>query len=148
MTRLARAGFLVSLVLAALIVGKEFPFDTLLHGRSAVAASTRQLAALQHTDKVLSTEIAALGQPATIERIAHADYGLVPPGQTFEVVLPGAGHRSSGTDPLADNPLPRSAIVPSDASVATAPGTAGETSTSPSFWTRLINRLEFWKASS
>ena len=148
MTRLARAGFVVSLVLALLIVGKEFPFDPLLHGHSAVAASSRELASLEQADKSLSQQITKLEQPATVGSIAHAEYGLVPPGQSYEVVLPGAGRHSSGQDPLADNPLPRSAIVPSDAAVSSPPGTAGEPSTAPSFWSRLMARLEFWKASS
>lgn len=147
MIRRARLGLAAAVVSAAVIVAVQFPLTELWHERSAEAAAAHELAALRRTDAALSRQVSSLRDPSTIGRIAHQDYGLVPPGETYEVVLPGPADSRSG-DPLADTKLPSSALVPSDSAIA-QPATDGSGQSGPtrSFWSRLLERLEFWKAS-
>jgi cell division protein FtsB len=147
MIRKARFALLTSVVAAAVIVGVQFPLSELWHEHSAVAAASRELAGLERADSNLQRQVAALKNPSTIARLAHQDYGLVGPGETYEVVLPSANDARSGADPLADNRLPPSQLVPSDATIA-APDTGppGSSGSGQSFFSRLVQRLEFWKA--
>lgn len=143
----ARLLFVCAVVLAAVIVGAEFPLGQLLHERQVVAATSSQLQKLQSQNRWLSGQIAQLHQPATVGRIAHEQYGLVQKGESSVVVLPSAGD-GGGSDPLSTTHIPSSDLVPSDSLPAT-PQTG--TSTGPpqqGFFSRLIQRLEFWKASS
>lgn len=147
MIRRARLGLLAAVVVAVALVGVQFPLTQLWHEHSAEAAASHELQELRQADSALSKQVAALEQPATVARIAHQDYGLVARGETYVVVLPGPADTYGGAGPLADTKLPASALVPSDATVAapasdgSGPSTRGE-----SFWSRLLQRLEFWKA--
>lgn len=149
MIRRARFGLLAAVSLAVVIVAVQFPFAALLHERATVSSSARELASVRALNASLARDVAALHQPSTIARIAQQDYGLVRRGETFEVVLPVAGEARSGTDPLADTPIPRGDLVPSDAAMA-APAALPPPSarSGGSFWSRFLDRLEFWKASS
>ena len=88
----------------------------------------------------------ALHDPASIGRIADEEYGLIAPGQRSIVVLPGAnGSSGRGTpDPLADNPIPSSDLLPSDAILGPSARTAQPIMREPSFWRRVLSSLEFW----
>lgn len=136
------AAFLVGLV----IVATEFPLGQLLHERAALAQAGAQLGQLQAQNRQLGAEVSALRDPSTIARIAHDDYGLVTRGERSIVILPspGSGGRPSG--PLSSTSVPRSDLVPSDAIVSAAGG--GSATHQPGFWSRLLQRLEFWHASS
>ena len=147
MIRRARVGLAAAVASAAVIVAVQFPLTQLWHERSAEAAAAHELAGLRRADAALSRQVASLRDPSTIGSIAHQDYGLVMPGESYEVVLPGPADARSG-DPLADTKLPPSALVPSDSAIA-QPATdgTGQTGANRSFWSRLLQRLEFWKAS-
>jgi hypothetical protein len=101
--------------------------------------------ALQAENRALSSQVRALHDPATIGRIAHEEYGLITPGQRSIVVLPGpAGSSSSTPDPLADNPIPSSDLLPSDAILGPSARAAQPLVHEPGFWHRVLASLEFW----
>jgi hypothetical protein len=61
------------------------------------------------------------------------------------VVLPGAARSSSSTpDPLSDNPIPSSDLLPSDAILGPSARVAQPPVHEPGFWHRVIGTLEFW----
>ncbi len=79
-----------SIVVAGLMFAFYFPTRTWLHQRSRTAASRHQLAELDAANRQLARRVAALKDPATIERLARANYGLVRPGEKAYVLLPPA----------------------------------------------------------
>jgi len=143
----ARLLVLVALILGAVIIATEFPLGQLLRGRAAVAQASAQLSRLQAQNRALAADVASLHEDATIARIAHANYGLVAEGERSIVVLPspsaGAGE---GTGPLDSTTVPRSDLVPTDAIVSSTPSRGGEPVKREGYWSRLLQRLEFWKA--
>jgi cell division protein FtsL len=141
----ARLFFFVALLLALLILLANFPLRALVEGRSAVRADTTQLVALQAENRALTSQVRDLHDSATVGRIAHEEYGLVTPGQRSVVVLPGAGGSSaSAPDPLSDNPIPLSDLLPSDAILGPSARLAQPPVHEPGFWHRVIATLEFW----
>ncbi len=145
MIRRARLFFFLALSVALVILVTNFPLGALVQGRSAVRTDNAQLVALRAENRALSSQVRALHDPATIGRIAHEEYGLIIPGQRSIVVLPGAtGSSSSAPDPLADNPIPSSDLLPSDAILGPSARTAQTVVHEPGFWHRVLNSLEFW----
>ncbi|MGD0984353.1 MAG: septum formation initiator family protein [Acidimicrobiales bacterium] len=145
MIQRARLFFFAALLIAVVILVANFPLGALVQGRTAVRADTAQLLALQAENKALSSQVRALHDPATLGRIAHEEYGLVTPGQRSVVVLPGpAGSLSATPDPLADNPIPSSDLLPSDAILGPSARTAQPPEHEPDFWHRVLDSLEFW----
>ena len=55
--------------------------------------------------------------PAVVGEIAHAEYGLIKPGERSVVVLPATSRSRlrPAANPLANNPIPSSDLLPSDA---------------------------------
>jgi cell division protein FtsB len=145
MIRRARLFFLVALLLAAGILVANFPLGTLLQGRSTAQGEASRLAALRLENRTLASEVRALDDPATVGEIAHEEYGLVTPGQRSIVVLPAAaGAGSAARDPLANNPVPSSDLLPSDAILDPGTPVAPPPSHGPGFWHRVLGDLEFW----
>ena len=145
MIRRARLFFFVALLVAVVILVANFPLGALVQGRTTLRTDTTQLMALQAENRALSAQVKALHDPASIGRIAHEEYGLIAPGQRSIVVLPGANGSSGGTpDPLADNPIPSSDLLPSDAILGPSARTAQPIMREPSFWRRVLSSLEFW----
>jgi hypothetical protein len=141
----ARLFFFVALLIAVAILVTNFPLGALVQGRSAVRADSAHLLALQAENQVLSSQVRALHDPATVGRIAHEQYGLITPGQRSIVVLPGpAGSSSSMPDPLANNPIPSSDLLPSDAILGPSARVAQPPVHEPGFWHRVLDSLEFW----
>ena len=141
----ARLFFFVALLIAVAILVTNFPLGALVQGRSALRADSAQLLALQAENQVLSSQVRALHDPATVSRIAHEQYGLITPGQRSIVVLPGpAGSPSSMPDPLANNPIPSSDLLPSDAILGPSARVAQPPVREPGFWHRVLDSLEFW----
>ena len=141
MIQRARLFFVVALLIAAGILVTNLPLGSLMRDRATIAAESGQLATLRTGNRLLSAEVRALNDPATVARIAHEEYGLVKPGQTSVVVLPPAG-RSAGTrNPLVNGPIPAADLLPSDAVLVPSvpPPTKGA-----GFWRRVLDRLEFW----
>ncbi len=147
MLRRARLLFAFSLLAAVALVATGFPIGQLVHARAAASAAASQLSRVRQENRTLAEQVRQLQSGSVIEQIAHEDYGLVLPGQRSYVVMPSGG-RSTATragDPLAAQPVPPSDLVPSDAALSPSPPARGPEA-GQSFWQRLLNRLEFWKA--
>ena len=143
----ARLFFFAALLIAAVILVANFPVGALLKERSTVRTDSAQLASLQAENRELSTEVKALQEPAVVGRIAHLEYGLTEPGERSVVVLPGSAKAStSAPNPLADNPIPASDLLPSDAILDPSVAAPTPTVHEPSFWRRVLDTLEFWHA--
>jgi cell division protein FtsB len=141
----ARLFFLVAVLIAAGILVANFPLATLLQARSTVEGESARLAALRATNRTLSSELRALGDPAIVGQIAHEQYGLVTPGQRSIVVLPAASRSGSAApDPLANNPIPPSDVLPSDAILDPGTQVPAPPGHGPGFWRRVVGDLEFW----
>ena len=116
MIQRARLFFFVALLIAAVVLVANFPLAALMRERSTLRADTAQLATLRATNRTLALQVRALHDPANVGRIAHEEYGLTPPGWRLVVVLPGAGRSGSSTpSPLANNLVPSTDLLPSDA---------------------------------
>jgi cell division protein FtsB len=146
--RRARIALLGALVVAAGVVATQFPLNQLLGERAAVRQESQQLTQLNAENRSLTAQIGSLHQPDTIARLAQERYGLVPVGDQSFVVLPSvAGQHASSSSPLDSTVVPKSDLVPSD-SLISGSGTPGSGSvgTPAGFWSKLVQRLEFWKA--
>ncbi len=147
MIRRARLFLLVALLIAAAIVVANFPLGALLNDRSTVRAETAQLAALRAANRAMAIEARALQDAATVGRIAHEEYGMISRGQRSLVVLPSTtASVASAGNPLADNPIPSSDLLPSDAILDPAVPVAQPSGHGPGFWQRVADRLEFWRS--
>jgi len=133
-------------VVAVVVLVANLPVGALLHERSTLKTDTAQLAALQAENRQLSSQVKALHDPAVVGEIAHAEYGLAEPGERSVVVLPTtAKSSSSGENPLADNRIPSSDVLPSDAILDPGVSPAAQPSGhGPGFWHRVLSSLEFW----
>jgi cell division protein FtsB len=139
----ARLVFVVAVALAVVVIAGELPLGALAHEKAAIAGSSRRLQTLQSENQALSQQVSALNDPATIEWIAHAQYGLVLRGQHSYVILPSPGDDSGGASPLSATPLTPMQIVPNDGTATAAPA-AKSAGHSPGLWSQIENRLEFW----
>ena len=149
MIQRARLFFFVALLIAVVILVGNFPLGALVRERSTVRTESAQLAALQAANRTLWSQVRALHDPATVAQIAHEQYSLVAPGQRSVVVLPGAAGSSSSTpDPLANNPVPASDLLPSDAILDPGVQAAPSPEHEPGFWRRVLDTLEFWHSLS
>jgi cell division protein FtsB len=147
MIRRARLFFFAALVVAGVILVANFPIRVLSQDRSTVRAESARLATLQATTRTLSSQVRALHDLATVAQIAHEEYGLVFPGEHSVVVLPspvGTSASSSIPDPLADNPIPASDLLPSDAILGPGTTAVQVSAHAPGFWHRVVSSLEFW----
>jgi hypothetical protein len=136
----------VALLAGIAIVATEFPLGQLMRGRAALGQTTQQLTQLQAQNRALARQVSDLRQNGTIARIAHQDYGLISRGQRSVVVLPSATTKTGGASgPLSTTKVPKSDLVPSDAIVSPSGGRVRAVKRA-GFWSRLVQRLEFWKA--
>lgn len=103
--RLAVKIFSVAMIFAGVAYLFLGPMKTYIGERSQVALQERTIAVLGAENAKLASEKAALRQPATIERLARKDYGLVMPGQKAYEVLPSS---SPAQGLRAPAPKPRS----------------------------------------
>lgn len=151
----ARLVFGLAVLLAGFILVMQFPVSGLVHARASAVAASSQLAKLKAENHVLSSQVRDLEKGSAIQQIAHEEYGLVDPGQRAVVVMPGGttggrvrGQGSTGSaSPLGAQTIPKGDLVPSDAQLNPDPPSQGSQG-GGSYWHRLLNRLEFWKASS
>jgi cell division protein FtsB len=141
----ARLVFLAAVILALVIVAGELPLGALVHEKSAIAGTSRQLQILRNENQSLSQQVSSLNDSATIEKIAHAQYGLVERGQRSFVILPTEGDGTSGPNPLSSNPLSPLQIVPNDAAGAIPASNAKRGVHGPGVLSQIESRLEFWR---
>jgi len=143
----ARLLLLVALIAGAVIITTEFPFGELMRGRATTAEESAQLSRLQAQNRVLADQVVSLYEDATVARIAHAEYGLVSKGERSVIVLPSpSAEPGAGSGPLNATTVPPSDLVPTDAIVSPGGGAGGKPVKQGGFWSRLLERLEFWKA--
>lgn len=147
----ARLVFVLAVLAAVVVLVTEFPLGELVTARSASSAAAAELSQVRQQNRALEALVHDLKKGSTIEQIAHEEYGLVEPGQRSYVVMPSAASTGGKAGPEAATPLgsstiPRSDLVPSDSSLSPGPGAAKDPEAGESFWRRLLNRLEFWKA--
>ena len=143
MIQRARLFFFVALLIAVVILVGNFPLGALVRERSTVRTESAQLAALQATNRTLWSQVRALHDPATVAQIAHEQYSLVAPGPRS-----AAGSSSSTPDPRANNPVPASDLLPSDAILDPGVQAAPSPEHEPGFWRRVLDTLEFWHSLS
>ncbi len=154
MIRRARLGLSVAVLLGVALVASQFPVGEILHTRAAAAAASHELSTLQRQNHSLSAEIAALHLPGVIARLAHGSDGLVRRGESFDVVLPSRSARGSAAPgTLGAHKIPRADIVVGEGALdpALASGSGHSNGTGaqrpqPGFFSRFLQRLEFWKA--
>ena len=164
--RRARTMLGAAIVAALVVLLSSFPLGGVLSQRSALSSTAHELTTVQAENDALSSQVADLTDPATIEGLARLDYGFVPRGQRAYDILPaaiGSGSAASGSGqvPLSGPPVvPGSArsqaligIVSPAATVSAAHGTrgarsgdsGGDQSAEPrSYWGRVVRSLEFW----
>ena len=147
MLKRARLLFAVAVVLAVVILATSFPIGQLMQARSSAAVAATELSRVQRENRALASEVRRLKTGSAIQQIAHEDYGLVDPGQRSYVVMPrnGSSRAGAAAGPLGNHQIPQSDLVPSD-SVLSPPAPSRNPGAGRSFWQRLVNRLEFWKA--
>lgn len=150
--RRARLCFLAAIVIAAVILVTGLPIGEIVSSRSALSATSLRLSQLRAENRLLEAKVRALDSGPLIRQIAHEQYGLVSPGERSVAVLgeepvpprSNAAYGSLFSPPLGSVRIPRADIVPSDASLMPPLSSTGGASV-PSYWQRLVERLEFWK---
>ena len=138
----ARISLLAATGLAAAILAFELPVGEMVQQHGELSTLTAQLDRIQALDRSLSGEVSSLHDSATVAAIAHAQYGLVRPGQqAYALLEPGTG--SSSTAPsLVQRLVPRSDLVVPSAGSLSPPARVG---TVRSLWSRVVGRLAFWR---
>ena len=81
---------LVSVVSVGILLLFVFPTRTLVQQRHQISAVQHQISVLDAENAHLRRTVASLHQPATIERIASKEFGLVMKGQKAYAVLPSS----------------------------------------------------------
>ena len=144
----ARLVLVLAGALALALVIVELPLSTLVHQRAQLAAASGQLAAVRAENTRLAGEISDLRSPATVAAIAHAQYGLIKPGQ-IEYEIPHLPGTNTGTSSLAFPRVATKDLVPPTASPYGAPPSAPRTTHRPTqgLWSQILGRLAFWRGS-
>jgi cell division protein FtsB len=146
----ARLGLICAFVFATGTLAFELPVSTLFHQRGELANLSNQLSTVTGRNAELSSEVKDLHQNATIAAIAHADYGLVRPGQQSFVVLPAANPDPGSANSLTQQPVPAADLVPVDPSLlgsgaSSEIGSTGTKKPKGSIVSRAMSHLEFWR---
>lgn len=146
MIKRARLFFVLAVLVAAGILVANFPAGSIMAERSAVRADAVRLANLRSETSALAAQVKALHHAATVGQIAHEEYGLIEPGEQSVVVLPGSAKKPSNTtaNPLADNPIPSSDLLPSDSILDSGVTPQRAVHQTRGFWHRFMGSLEFW----
>jgi cell division protein FtsB len=139
----ARIALLAAVVVSLFTMVAWLPLSLLVGQHHELASLSSSLRSIESRNKAMRTDVAALSTDSVIETIAHQEYGLVKPGEHAYVILPKAGSSAtSGLDPTA---IPADDLVPAAQESFPSP-TPG--APEPGFWSRFVDRLEFWRGSS
>jgi cell division protein FtsB len=87
--RYAVVGLLTALLLLGFLFAFVYPTRTYLKQREQIQASQERLDVLQQQTAALERDTKRLEGDAEVERIAREQYGLVRPGETPYVLVPG-----------------------------------------------------------
>lgn len=155
-----RAVLAIATVASVAIVAAWFPVSSLLHQRAQLGAASAALSRLNHENLAMHREAKQLQTPSALSRIAQQQYGLVSPGEQAYQVLPPSGTAGAG-GPLATGPTTPTSSAGQSSSGVSTPGIStgggrsvpspsargGQTAagTSGSFFTRVLQTLEFWR---
>ena len=138
----ARIGLVAAGIASLVVLLCWFPLGELLRQRSELSSLSNQVSSVNAHNASLRGEVRSLGtEAATIETLAHQEFGLVKPGQVPYVILPQAGS-STGSPTLTARPIPVSDLVADQPVVA--PHVSAPAPSGPGFWSRFTSRLEFW----
>ena len=88
--RIALVTVLGGLAIIGVLFVFVYPTSTFLQQRSEVNAGEQRIAKLEEQTKLLQAQNKLLQGDAEVERIAREQYGLVRPGETPYVIVPGA----------------------------------------------------------
>lgn len=84
-----RAAWIVTaVVVAGALLLFVLPGRTLLAQRHTLAVTQRRVNVLSQENARLATRVQQLQDPARVEQIARAEYGLVRPGQQAYAIIP------------------------------------------------------------
>ena len=142
--RRARLALLACLVGSFVLLVLWFPLGELMGQRSNLGVLSAELTSVEAKNQALKADVSALHSNAAIAALAHGQYGLVGRGQISYVILPAKGS-SSGAAALDPRPIPVADLVAQDLAPAPSPPPTG---TEPGFWSRFVDRLEFWRRPS
>ena len=141
----ARISLFAAIGLASALLAFELPIAELLHQKSELATVTSQLNAVDGRNRALSADIGALRQSSTIASIAHAEYGLVNPGQISYALLPSSNGARAASGTLGDTSISAVDLVVPAATPVDISDAAKAAPTGPGLWSQVENRLEFWR---
>ena len=142
--RRARVALLACAVGSFALLVLWFPLGELMAQRSNLGTLSAELTSVEAKNQALKADVSTLHSNATISALAHRQYGLVDRGQVSYVILPAKGS-SSGAAALEPRPIPVTDLVAQDLVPAPNPPAAGH---APGFWSRFVDRLEFWRRPS
>jgi cell division protein FtsB len=125
---------LASVTVVGVLLLFVFPARTLLGQDRDIVATEQRIGALDHESALLKERVAALRDPATVERIARERYGLTLPGRRAFVILPS-------TSPIPASGASAPGASASGASASGASGSAAHGHASHPWW----QALEFWR---
>lgn len=159
----------------AVVLATSFPASELLSQRQAISSATSEVQRLKSSDRALSAMAARLSRPATVDRLARQEFGLVEPGvKVYSIEPPSGSQPGAGLGP---SPLTTPPVLPggfggsaptgggpatgsgsgssaSDSGSGSPSGSTGKTSGSGSsggtgahegLLGRVIHTLEFWR---
>jgi cell division protein FtsL len=95
--RHAARALLVLVAATGVLLLFVFPARTLLDQNRQIATTETQISALTRENAQLSARTKSLADPATVEQIAHEQYGLVMPGQNAYTIIPKTSPRPATT---------------------------------------------------
>lgn len=90
-TRVSRRAAILLVLVCVVLAFAVAPFRAYLEEREQLQALERQAQTLQQQNTVLGRQIARLHDPTYLEYLARACLGMVKPGETEFVIVPGDG---------------------------------------------------------
>lgn len=89
---------LLFLVIGAAFLTQLIPYRQIIDSQRQVETARAQLVALEEENLALEADVAALGTPEEIEKLAREKLGYARPGETAYVVLDPPGSSAASSD--------------------------------------------------
>ena len=102
----AVTGLLVAVTIGGIVLLFVLPGRTWLAQGRATAVAQRQESALSQENAALTKQVSLLQQPAYIEQVARAEYGLTMPGEEAFGILPPTAPPTTDAPAPAPKPKP------------------------------------------
>ncbi len=113
--RRARSMVIAAGALAVIVLLTSFPISGLLSQRASISGTAHEISTVQAENDVLSRQVSALSDSATIDALARHDYGFVPKGQRVYDILPSPDASGSALAGSGQVPLDGPPVVPGSA---------------------------------